>query len=95
MIRFTFAPPPDPARYPDLPGWAADMQRWGADLVNELETNSTANDQPADTVFTMSNITTTTSLDGSAATLASTRNALGTVVNALVNLGIFKSRSTT
>lgn len=79
-----------PPRYDGSDPYLREMSRWLGNLAEELRLSSEVNDRAVGDAYSISNNTETRSLDGAAATLDETRNALATVVGDLQSKGVLK-----
>lgn len=72
----------------NLREWARAVSEWMKGLRDELERA----DRPARNVYALTDITPTTSLDGSSSDISEVRNVLGTVIGDLVTKRILRTK---
>ena len=75
-------------RYPDAP--AEYDPEWAQDLIRALNQEDRDRRQPRGVGFSTANVTKTRAIDGSSATLDTTRNVLATLIQDLIDKGFLK-----
>lgn len=87
-------PDPEAALYAGNPKrYLRDLHRSLTAALADLERIAVARDLPAGTAFTTANVTSTTSIDGAASDLATTRNVLATLIDALKARSILRGKA--
>lgn len=85
-------PAPRPANFPSLAAWAEALCNHIDATLQQLESLSQIRDIPSKMPYTVSNVTASRTFDATAATLAETRQFVGTLVEDLVTKRIVKTK---